>query len=351
MIRPVLLADGRIVYDARVGDGPQRRFTRKRDAEEYEAKEKQTRLRVRAGLQTTEVGGATFLDLCQLWEANFAPSPWKLSMLAHSKQKWGRHRLTELRPEQIGAWLHSLPLAGKTKSHVLSALRQVLEAGVDWGYVTRNPARKGAFKAPSTKRQRPILPFESWAQVLDAAKAVASQGEPVSSPLIRFACATGVRCPGELLNVTRNQLDLKGRLLEVQGTKTAHAMRTIPLSELALAALDDIALPIKSTDPIWRNRHGRTLSYINWRDTDWRLGLEEAGLKQRTPYEMRHTFATLALGSGAAIDDVASMMGHTDIDEVYRFYRKWIPQMSDRLRSVLNTIGKEQDEHRLEMGP
>jgi integrase len=58
---------------------------------------------------------------------------------------------------------------------------------------------------------------------------------------------------------------------------------------------------------------------------------------------MRHTFATLALGAGAAIDDVASTMGHTDIDEVYRFYRKWIPQSRERLRAVLNTIGKEND--------
>jgi len=344
MIQPHINADGSTVYRARVGHGPMRTFARKRDAEEWESTERQNRLRMRAGLPSTEASTATFLDLCGLWEANFAPSPWKLTVLAHSKTKWGRHRLTELRPEQIGAWLHSLDLAPKTKNHILSALRAVLDAGVEWGYLGRNPARSRAFKAPSTKRLRPIRPFESWSQVLDVAKAVASIGEPVSSPLIRFACATGVRCPGELVGITWSQLDLKAGLMDVQGTKTASAVRTIPLSSLALEALDDLPRSLNPERPVWLNRFGEPLYYEGWRRNHWGKGLEEAGLEQRTPYEMRHTFATLALSAGAAIDDVASAMGHTDIDEVYRFYRKWVPKMSDRLRSVLNTIGKDSDE-------
>ncbi len=346
MIEPRTLADGTTVYDARYGKGPQRTFNRKRDAEEYEATEKRNALRRRAGLPVEELKDATFADLCELYEANFIPSVWKLNMLAYSKAKWGARRLLDLRPEQIGAWLHGLELAPKTKSHILSTLRGVLDAGVEWGYLPRNPARSRAFKSPSTKRVRPIEPFESWAEVLSAAKAVAAQGEPVSSPLIRFACATGVRCPGELIGLCRSQLDVRLRLFEVRGTKTDAALRTIPLSANALEALDDVPMPIKSTDPIWRNRHGRTLSYINWRDEDWRKGLKEAGLVFRVPYEMRHTFATLALGEGAHIDDVASMMGHEDIKELYRYYRKWIPRSQDRLRGVLDRIGKENDGRR-----
>lgn len=343
MIHTRKLADGRTVYDARVGHGPQRTFARKADAEEYEADEKRNRLRVRAGLQSTETKSIPFQDLCHLWEANFGPSAWKLQMLAHSKTKWGKHQLAELRPEQIGAWLHSLPLSGKTKSHVLSTLRAVLDAGVEWGYLGRNPARSRAFKAPSPKRQRPIRPFESWKEVLSAAKAVAAQGEPISSPLIRFATATGIRVPGELMAMRWEDISIFNASMIVRGTKTDAAARTIPLSDHALQALKDVARGIARGGPVWINRHGRKLSYLNWRDTDWRDGLEEAGLERRTPYEMRHTFATLALGAGAAIDDVASAMGHTDIDEVYRFYRKWIPQSQDRLRGVLNTIGKESD--------
>lgn len=343
MIRTVTLASGDKVYRVRVGDGPMKTFARKADAQEYEGDQKRNRARVRAGFQTTEITDTTFDELAAMWCANFGPSPWKLAMLAYSRDKWGRYQLSTLRPEQIGAWLHGLTFASKTKSHILSTLRAVLDAGVEWGYLARNPARSRAFKAPSTKRVRPIRPFESWPEVLNAAKAVAAEGEPISDPLIRFACSTGLRVPGELFAMKWEHVNVFEKKLIVVGTKTDAALRTIPLSENALQALKDVARGIARGGPVWINRHGRVLSYINWRDTDWREGLKEAGLEHRTPYEMRHTFATLALGAGAAIDDVASAMGHTDIDEVYRFYRKWIPQSQDRLRGVLNTIGKEND--------
>lgn len=343
MIQAKTLASGDKVYRVRVGNGPMRTFTRKNDALEYEGQQKRNRARVRTGLESTEIVDTTFDELAAMWCANFNPSHWKFTMLTYSKTRWGRHQLSSLRPEQIGAWLHDLPYASKTKSHILSTLRAVLDAGVEWGYLARNPARTRAFKAPSTKRVRPILPFETWAEVETAAGYVAIIGEPISSPLIRFACATGLRVPGELMAMRWEDVSFFNRQLIVRGTKTDAAARVIPLSTNAIQALKDVARGIARGGPVWINRHGRKLSYINWRDTDWREGLERAGLERRTPYEMRHTFATLALGAGAAIDDVASAMGHTDIDEVYRFYRKWIPQSQDRLRGVLNTIGKETD--------
>jgi integrase len=343
MIRTRTLSDGSKVYRVRVGNGPQRSFTKHDDALEYEGNQKRNRARVRSGFESTEIVDTTFEELCKLWVSNNAPSEWKLYILAHSRTKWGQHTLSALRPEQIGAWLHGLDLAGKTKSEILSTLRAVLDAAVEWGYLARNPARSRAIKSPSKKRQSPILPFESWEEVLEMAKATASFGEDVSSPFIRFACATGVRCPGELMAVTWEHVDRKTGMLDVQGTKSEAARRLIPLSENALAALDDLPRSIHSTDPVWRNRHGRTLIYLNWRDTDWRKGLTELGLAHREPYQMRHTFATLALAAGAPIDDVASMMGHEDINIVWRYYRKWMPRGAERLRVVLNTIGKEND--------
>ncbi len=50
---------------------------------------------------------------------------------------------------------------------------------------------------------------------------------------------------------------------------------------------------------------------------------------------------TLALANGAAIDDVATVMGHEDITMAYTHYRKWIKTAADRLRASLDTIGKE----------
>jgi integrase len=63
---------------------------------------------------------------------------------------------------------------------------------------------------------------------------------------------------------------------------------------------------------------------------------------------MRHTFATLALVSGVPIDDVASILGHSNVSITFDYYRKWVRGMKDRARSILDTWeaddGTQQDQ-------
>jgi integrase len=42
--------------------------------------------------------------------------------------------------------------------------------------------------------------------------------------------------------------------------------------------------------------------------------LEAAGLRQRGPHSLRHTYATLALGAGADVYYVSKQLGHKDIN-------------------------------------
>lgn len=343
-ITRVTLADGSARYRVRPGYGAkQRTFERKADAVEWEAQQKQIRVRKQAGLSIIHLTPLTFDQLVVKWVTNFLPGEWQQTMVGYSRKKWGDVPLLQMDSETIGKWIHSLNLAPKTKSHILTYLRKVLDAAVEWGYLERNPARSIGFKAPGQKRLREIQPFTTWDEVLQVAEAVAAQGEPISSPLIRFVCATGLRAPGEVMSLTPAHIQKQNLLLRVDGTKTKNAARLVPLSVHALEALDDVPWPLDPSRPLWINRLGRRLNYEQWRRTDWRAGLESLGLPHRTAYEMRHTFATLALGAGAPIDDVASAMGHADISETFNTYRKWIPPMADRLRATLNTIGKENE--------
>ena len=354
MIKKVIRADKSVAYRVRVGiDGPLKTFDRKEAAVEYEAEQKLARQRSRAGLGADKPN-VTFQQLVDLWEANFDPSQWRMTMIRYATDRWGKVKVRDIQPEQLGEWITNLtgrngqPLAEKTRAHVLETMRQVLNAGVEWGYLSKSPARRGAFKPPSKKaREHPIRPLESWDEVLAVAAACASRN-PVAGPLVRFACATGIRVPGELITLRWDQIDLPGRVMTV-GSKTAAGHRTVPLSGNALAALAE--LPRSLRGPVFIGKTGGLFDYLNWRKTDWREALQECSLEHRTPYEMRHTFATLALAHGASIDDVATVMGHEDIAVAFNYYRKWIRTMADRLRATLDTIKEEPREIQVQRSP
>lgn len=346
MIRTRTAADGSIRYLVTLGHSPQRTFRRKKDAEEYEAELIRSRQRHRAGLEAPKPV-INYAQLVELWRANFSPSPWREAMVQYSLDKWGKAPLHTIQPERLGAWIASVQsksgrtLSEKTRSHILETMRQVLNAGVEWGYLAKSPARPGAFKTPrKNSRVQEIQPFESWDDVVRVADACA-QLNPIAGPFVRFACATGLRCPGEIVRLRWEDLDLKEKSVRV-GSKTAAGHRTVPLSKQALTALDELPRSIFGFVFPGKQR-GKPFDYQNWRDTDWRLALETCGLPRRTPYEMRHTFATLALSAPipASIDDVATVMGHDDIAVTFRYYRKWIRASADRLRLTLDQIGTD----------
>ncbi|WP_231990347.1 hypothetical protein [Nitrosomonas ureae] len=49
-------------------------------------------------------------------------------------------------------------------------------------------------------------------------------------------------------------------------------------------------------------------------------------MKYRTPYQTRHTFASMMLSSGEHYMWVAHQMGHKDWGMIIKVYGRWIPQ-------------------------
>lgn len=328
-------------YTARLRGFPQRTFPLKREAEEYQSKCRDTRRRIKSGLEI-DAGPITYKALCDLWQQNYDPSDWRMKMLDYSKADWGNTLVRAMKSEALGVWINELKgrkggqLSSKTKNHIIEAMRVVLSAGVEWGYLGQSPARGRALKTPSQARMRPINPFESWDDVMKVAGEIGLTG-----PLVRFICATGLRTPSEWLHLKWSDVDFQQKRLVVSGTKTANAARTIPLGARAIEALND--LPRSIDGRIFIGKRGGKLDYHEWRRVDWPAALTAAGMSYRTPYEMRHTFAVLALQANVPIDDVADILGHGNVDITYRYYRKWTKKMAERSRNLLDTIGDDEE--------
>ena len=317
----------------------QRSFPTKHLAIEFQAQMDTARLRVQSGLETMREH-VTYQHLASTYLASYDRRSkfWLAQMLSHSVAEFGHVRVRELKSDKIAAWLASLPLAPKTREHVLKAMRQVLETGVEWNYLLKNPARPSAVKTPSQVAPN-IRPLQSWGEV----EAVALQAASPDASIIRFACATGLR-PQEWLALEWRdieQYDTSEAIARIRRTyrrgelrdygKSDRSLRTVILSKNAISAL-----PEPNDGLIFRNANGGHINLDNWRSRCWVKAVKKAKLEPRPLYQMRHTFATLALAKGVSIDWISRQMGHSDIRITLKFYARYLKDTDERMRRLLN---------------
>lgn len=341
------LADGTARYTVRVGHGGrQQTFTRLKDAQEAEATLKRNAARSKAGLEEV-MPDITFAQLVREYTSFKGGLHTHLTeMLVRPKKKWGNTRIRQLRRAPLADWLHNLtnvrtdkPLAPKSKQHIRDAIHQVLAYAVEEGYMRKNPLHgvtiPGAFDPPAD------LGFDSWKDV----ELIASKMSRVTDKaLTLFLAATGLR-PEEAFALRWSAVDTRegtGNVLSVivdgneKGLgKTDAALRPFVLIDRAVAALNLLPRPIHD-QLIFTNTQGGPIRLDNWRRRVWNPAVENAGLPHRSPYKLRHTFATLAVEDGTPMELVAIQLGHRGTRTTEKVYGKHRKPSHDRLRDLLN---------------
>lgn len=187
--------------------------------------------------------------------------------------------------------------------------------------------------------------------------------------IIIVSVHTGMR-PGELCALAWEDIDLKkgeihvSRSLTNKGLfvppKTDAGIRTITLLKPALDALKE-QYEITGNSPrqqiIFHHRElGKTetqnLRFVfspercssgknryfskNSISYGWKRGTKLSGIRERNPYQSRHTYACWTLMAGANPSFIASQMGHEDARMVYEVYSKWIGDMNQDQVNMLN---------------
>lgn len=220
-------------------------------------------------------------------------------------------------------------LSPRTIQHIHACLHTALETARDWGLLRDNPADR--VKAPKVPRRQ----GKSFDPEQARAFLAVLPGTPLEAYFVT-ALLTGLRT-GELLALRWRDVDFKSSALHVQraytrvrgkglvakGTKTDTG-RMVQLSVHALAALKRQQTRCKTlrikAGPLWQdndlvfpNRSGGPMHEGNIRRHHFLPLLEKAGLPVMRPYDLRHSFASLLLSSGAPPKDVQALLGHSQI--------------------------------------
>ena len=277
------------------------------------------RLRRQSGVGRT----VTLSELVEEYLAQHEAEPETIEklrwLLSKALRPFGDRRLSELRSQEIAAW--RMTISAGHRFEATKALRQVLARGVIWGMIDVNPAKQGV---ENPQRRRTVKrPFESWGQLEE----LAGQLGPRYGPMVIFAAATGLR-PGEWMALEQRDIDREAKVAYVsralrngrlKSAKTDGSIRAVPLQALALAALDELRSD-RESELLFPSPRGGYFDLHNFRNRYWKPTQLAAGIVPlRRVYDLRHTFATLALRAGISTFDLSRYMGAslTMIDRHY----------------------------------
>jgi integrase len=164
--------------------------------------------------------------------------------------------------------------------------------------------------------------------------------------IVRVAAFTGLR-QGELLALRWRHVDFGNRILHVrrnlpagtseEDTPKSHRVRSVPLSDQAMVALDGLSRREHFTaedDLVLANEVGEHLSDDIVRDAFY-AALTAAGLGHlRTKddpivyHDLRHTFGTTCAAKGIDLLKIKAWMGHANI-ETTMLYLHHVPRHDD----------------------
>lgn len=201
----------------------------------------------------------------------------------------GRVPMTALTVQDCQAAVDRAPAGSRRKA--LAVLRAALNDAVRQGDLQSNPAR--LVRVPG---------YEPKGKAMSRAEAqamLAHAGRYES--LYRTALGTGLRL-GELLALTPE--DYRNGKVIVRKSKTKAGLRTVPVPpgiEFNTATADWL---FTSSRGQCKATHVRQRLYV---------ACDRAGIERYRFHDLRHSFATMALGQGIPLHVVSKIMGHSSI--------------------------------------
>ncbi len=214
--------------------------------------------------------------------------------------------------------------ATTTISRELAAIKAFFHYQFKEGRIRRDPAE--LLKAPKVEKKAPVILSVEEVQSLLAQPEGKNAKEVRDKAMLELLYATGIRV-SELINLQLSDINLSvGFLVCRDGQRE----RTIPLGKKASKALSAYLEQARSqllkgqeSDLLFTNCNGKAMT----RQGFWKIIKyygEKAGVQTDiTPHSLRHSFAAHLLRSGADIQAVQAMLGHSDMatTQVYAAYR------------------------------
>lgn len=257
----------------------------------------------------------------------------------------GDLKVVDLTALDVTSWRKRQPERSAHYYH--KALSQTLDFGIKVAKVPGLLENVAAAVPNPRPKRREVAYFETWQDV----DAVDAELPALYRGLVVFGAGTGMM-PEEWIALRARDVSIEFAAVTVtrafsEGTltdygKTEGRRRRIPLRARVLEAIRDRVADLDPDDLVFPGRDGDFIPLRSFRRNYWTPAVESAGLDGRTPYAMRHTYASFSLAAGVNIYTLARRMG-TSVAMIDKTYGHLAPDAEQFERDMLDEFDRAID--------
>lgn len=260
------------------------------------------------------------------------------------RPKLGSRKLLDLRPADVAKLHADLRKTPYNANRALGLLRAMLNRAERWEIIPRGSNPAALIQPYSEKKRERYLSPEELEALLKAIDAKETEGviDRHTAAAIRLLIFTGCRL-GEILTLEWDSVDLENGKLILERHKTdQNGAKIIPLNAPALGVLK--ALPREKDNPyvIAGRKPGTHLINLQ---KPWRAVREAAKLDDVRLHDLRHSFASFAVGAGLSLPVIGGLLGHKSVQTTARYAhlaQNPLRQATDMVGAILTTASNPQ---------
>lgn len=248
--------------------------------------------------------------------------------------------LRQLEPRQVEAFLRRAARTNNRFSlqHIVGTLRAYLKERHAKGVMVQPLHLR--IDTPRVYRGERLPRALPWLQVQALIQSI-DRSDPFGRrdfALLYLAAAYGLRV-GELVRLTLDDIDWRGRALRIMQTKTQQSLQ-LPLTDEAAGVLIEYlrkARPESSRRELFLRMRAPFLPLqpASVHDVlEHRIQCSGLGLPQFGMHVLRHTFATRLMQQGVSIKAIGDALGHRDIESTSVYLRLNMEDLRDAALSV-----------------
>jgi site-specific recombinase XerD len=270
--------------------------------------------------------------------------------MANIRARFGHDIAEEIKAGDIESWLAShADWMVATRNRYLALIKLTFRLGERDHKIKANPARSVKMQKEDNARVRYLNQYEPLPTKLAYLRrfkdeesrllAVIRTKYPFHLPEWHIALHTGMR-RSEQYGIEWPNVNFERRILTVPRSKHGKA-RHVPLNSVALAAFESLLPNMATSNFVFLDQHGHEVLQGNrhwFEDT-----VKEAGLRDFTWHDIRHSFASRLIMRGVGIRNVQELMGHRTIGMTARYTHL---EPGQQLAAVETLVGFDSHPHK-----